>query len=94
MHALDEVYTATPCFGLRRLQAALQRRGWTVSRKRVQRLMRLMGIEAVGPKPRLIQAHPGHRVYLYLLRDVAIERVDRVWSCTSGTSGCGRDSSI
>ena len=55
--------------------------GWTVNRKRVQRLMRLMGIEAVGPKPRLSQRHPGHRVYPYLLRDVAIERVDQVWSC-------------
>ena len=43
--------------------------------------MRLMGIEAVGPKPRLSQAHPGHRVYPYLLREVAVERVDQVWSC-------------
>ena len=81
MHALDEVYTATPFYGSRRLQVALQREGWTVNRKRVQRLMRLMGIEAVGPKPRLSQRHPGHRVYPYLLRDVAIERVDQVWSC-------------
>ena len=81
MRALDEVYTATPFYGSRRLQAALQRRGWTVNRKRVQRLMRLMGIEAVGPKPRLSQAHPGHRVYPYLLREVAVERVDQVWSC-------------
>lgn len=81
MRALDEVYTATPFYGSRRLQVALQREGWTVNRKRVQRLMRLMGIEAVGPKPRLSQRHPGHRVYPYLLRDVAIERVDQVWSC-------------
>ena len=81
LRALDEVYTATPFYGSRRLQVALRRRGWTVNRKRVQRLMRLMGIEAVGPKPRLSQAHPGHRVYPYLLRDVAVERVDQVWSC-------------
>ena len=81
LRALDEVYTATPFYGSRRLAVALRRRGWTVNRKRVQRLMRLMGIEAVGPKPRLSQAHPGHRVYPYLLRDVAVERVDQVWSC-------------
>ena len=81
MRALDELYTATPFYGSRRLQVALQRAVWSVNRKRVQRLMRLMGIEAVGPKPRLSQPHPGHRVYPYLLRNVAIGRVDRVWSC-------------
>ena len=43
--------------------------------------MQSMGIEAVGPKPHLSQAQPGHRVYPYLLRDVAVERVDQVWSC-------------
>ena len=81
MRALDEVYTATPFYGSRRLQVALRRQGWSVNRKRVQRLMRLMGIEAVGPKPRLRQRHRGHQVYPYLLRDMAVERVDQVWSC-------------
>ena len=81
MRALDEVYTATPFYGSRRLQVALRRQGQSVNRKRVQRLMRLMGIEAVGPKPRLSQRHRGHQVYPYLLREVAIERVDQVWSC-------------
>ena len=81
MRALDEVYTATPFYGSRRLQVALRRQGWSVNRKRVQRLMRLMGIEAVGPKPRLSQRHRGHRVYPYLLRDMAVERIDQVWSC-------------
>ena len=81
MRALDALYTATPFYGSRRLQVALQRAVWSVNRKRVQRLMRLMGIEAVGPKPRLSQPHPGHRVYPYLLRNVAIGRVDQVWSC-------------
>ena len=55
---------------------ALERAGWSVNRKRIQRLMRLMGIEGVGPKPQLSQPHPGHRVHPYLLRDVAVERVD------------------
>ena len=81
MRALDEVYTATPFYGSRRLQVALRRQGWSVNRKRVQRLMRLMGIEAVGPKPRLSQRHRGHQVYPYLLRDMAVERIDQVWSC-------------
>ncbi len=80
MHALDEIYTARPFYGSRRMQVALARRGLRVNRKRVQRLMRLMGLEAVGPKPRLSQPHPEHRVYPYLLRDVPIERVDHVWS--------------
>ena len=81
MRALDEVYTATPFYGSRRLQDALRRQGWSVNRKRVQRLMRLMGIEAVGSKPRLSQRHRGHQVYPYLLRDMAVERIDQVWSC-------------
>ena len=80
MRGLDEIYTATPFYGSRRMQVALARRGLGVNRKRVQRLMRLMGLEAVGPKPRLSQPHPEHRVYPYLLRDVPIERVDQVWS--------------
>ena len=61
MRALDEVYTATPFYGSCRLQLALQRQGWSVNRKRVQRRMRLMGIETVGSKPRLSQSHPAHR---------------------------------
>ena len=78
MRALDEIYPATPFYGSRRLQVMLARRGLHVNRKRVQRLMRVMGLEAVGPKPRL--PHPEQRVYPYLLRDVAIARVNQVWS--------------
>ena len=80
MRLLDEQYTATPFYGSRRMQVALQEAGHRVNRKHVQRLMRLMGLEAVGPKPRLSEAHPGHRVYPYLLRNVPIVRVDQVWS--------------
>jgi putative transposase len=81
MRWLDEQYTATPFYGSRRMQVALSgKAGYHVNRKQVQRLMRLMGLEAVGPKPRLSVPHPGHKVYPYLLRDVPITRVDQVWS--------------
>jgi putative transposase len=81
MRLLDEQYTATPFYGSRRMQVTLaQRAGYPVNRKHVQRLMRTMGLQAVGPKPRLSVPHPGHRVYPYLLRDVPITRVDQVWS--------------
>lgn len=81
MRWIDEQYTATPFYGSRRMQVALaQRAGYAVNRKHVQRLMRTMGLQAVGPKPRLSVPHPGHRVYPYLLRDVPITRVDQVWS--------------
>ena len=80
MRLLDEEYTARPFYGSRRMRVALQRAGHVVNRKHIQRLMRLMGLEAVGPKPRLSAAQPGHRVYPYLLRHVPIVRVDQVWS--------------
>ena len=80
MRAIDEIYPSSPFYGSRRVQVELQRRDLPVNRKRIQRLMRLMGLEAVGPKPRLSQAAPAHRVYPYLLRDIPIERVDQVWS--------------
>ena len=80
MRLIDEQYTAHPFYGSRRMTAWLVRQGETVNRKRVQRLMRLMGLEAIYPKPRLSVAGRGHRVYPYLLRDVTIERADQVWS--------------
>ena len=80
MRLIDEEYLAHPFLGSRRMAAWLKRQGQAVNRKRVQRLMRLMGLEAIYPKPRLSAAAGGPRVYPYLLRDVAIERVDQVWS--------------
>jgi putative transposase len=80
MQLLDREYTEHPFLGSRRLTAWLIEQGEAVNRKRVQRLMRLMGLEAIYPKPRLSVGQPGHKVYPYLLRDVAIERVDQVWS--------------
>ena len=80
MALIDREYTAHPFRGSRSLTAWLRGEGHAVNRKRVQRLMRLMGLEAVYPKPKLSAAGVGHKVYPYLLRDVAIERVDQVWS--------------
>ena len=80
MRLLDEKYTETPYYGIRRMTAWLQSQGYPVNRKRVARLMRTMGLETLYPKPRTSQAHPEHRVYPYLLRDVPITQVNQVWS--------------
>ena len=80
MRLLDKQYTACPFYGSRRLTAWLVQRGEVVNRKRVQRLLRTMGLEALYPKPRLSVAGRGHRTYPYLLRGVRIERPDQVWS--------------
>jgi putative transposase len=79
MRRIDGQYTAQPVYGSRRMTAWLTREGYEVNRKRVRRLMRLMGLEAIYPKPSL-SAGNGHRVYPYLLRNVKVERVDQVWS--------------
>jgi putative transposase len=80
MRLIDQEYTAHPFLGSRRLTKWLMERGEEVNRKRVQRLMRLMGLEAIYPKPKLSAAGRGHRIYPYLLRNVSIERADQVWS--------------
>ena len=80
MRLLDEEYTRHPFYGSRRLTAWLSEQGEEVNRKRVQRLMRLMGLEAIYPKPRLSVPDLSHRVYPYLLRGVGIDRVNQVWS--------------
>lgn len=80
MVLIDREYTTHPFRGSRGMTSWLRREGHTVNRKRVQRLMRLMGLEAVYPKPRLSVGGAGHKVYPYLLRSVAIERADQVWS--------------
>jgi putative transposase len=80
MRLLDQEYTAHPFLGSRRLTKWLNEQGEAVNRKRVQRLLRLMGLEAIYPKPKLSAAGQGHRIYPYLLRNVRIERPDQVWS--------------
>ena len=72
MRKIDELYTDDPSRGSRSVRRQLGRQGIKVNRKRIQRLMRLMGIEAVYPKPRTTRRHPGHKVYPYLLRNLAI----------------------
>ena len=80
MHRIDEIFTRYPFYGVERMTASLCRQGELVNVKRVRRLMRNMGLEAVYPKPKLTQRHPEHRVYPYLLRDVKVMRSNQVWS--------------
>src|SRR3982750_3833991 len=80
MRLIDEQYPPRPFYGSRRMTIRLNERGEGVNRKRVQRLMRVMGLEAIYPKPRLSTAGTGHRIYPYLLRGVTVERSDQVWS--------------
>jgi putative transposase len=81
MRRLDEQYTATPFYGVERMTASLRRQGLRIGHNRVRRLLRLMGLEALYPKPRLsVPGGPEHRIYPYLLRGLRIERPNQVWS--------------
>jgi putative transposase len=80
MRRLDELFVAHPFLGSRRMTAMLRAEGQPINRKRVQRLMRLMGIVALGPKPRTSRPAPGHKIYPYLLRGMVIDRVNQVWA--------------
>jgi putative transposase len=79
MRRLDELFTAWPFLGSRRLAEMLRAEGRRINRKRVRRLMRKMGITALGPKPRTTKPAPGHKVFPYLLRNLAIDRPNQVW---------------
>ena len=80
MQAMDRQYLETPFYGSRRMRAWLERQGMVVSRKRVQRLMRSMGLQAIYRQPRTSRPAPEHRVYPYLLRDLRITRANQVWA--------------
>ena len=80
MRLIDEQYLATPFYGSRRMTVWLKHAGHAVNRKRVQRLMQLMGVEAIYPKRRLSQANKEHRKFPYLLRGLTINRVNQVWA--------------
>ena len=80
MRLIDEPYTRRPLYRSRRMTVWLRERGYAVNRKRVARLMEVMGIEAVYPKPRLSQPGEGHKIYPYLLEGVEVTRVNQVWS--------------
>lgn len=79
MRAMDEIHLRRPFLGSRRIADALADEGHVVNRKRVQRLMRTMGINALYPGPNTSRARHGHKVYPYLLRGLAIERANQVW---------------
>jgi len=81
MRQIDEVYTAYPFYGSRRITAALNRAQTVrLNRKRIVRLMRIMGIRGLAPGPDTSKPHPENKVYPYLLRGLAIERANQVWS--------------
>jgi putative transposase len=80
MRLIDEQYLKTPFYGSRRMTAFLERRGEMINRKRVQRLMALIGLEGLHPGRRTTVADPDARAYPYLLRDRVLTRVDEVWS--------------
>jgi putative transposase len=80
MRLLDEQYTKTPFYGVPRMTAYLRRLGHDVGPKRVRRLLRKMGLEAIYPKPRLSKPAPGHRIYPYLLGAARIEKPNDVWA--------------
>jgi putative transposase len=80
MRLMDEVYTTWPFYGVRRMAAHVARKGYEVNVKRIRRLMRQMGLEAIYPKKRLSVSGEGHRRYPYRLRGVEIVRPDQVWS--------------
>ena len=79
MRLIDEQYLKTPAYGSRSMTRHFRRQGRKVNRKRIQRLMRLMGIEAIYPKPHTSRPHPEHKIFPYLLRNLTIDHVNHVW---------------
>jgi len=84
MRLIDAQFLETPWYGSRQMARHLRRLGTCVGRKRVRRLMRLMGLQAIYQKPRTSDPHPDHRIYPYLLRGLTIDRPGHVW-CTDIT---------
>ena len=79
LRRIDEQFLETPFYGSRQMTRWLLRQGTRVSRKRVRRLMRLLGLQAIFQRPRTSEPHPEHRIYPYLFRDLAIARPNHVW---------------
>jgi putative transposase len=80
MKLLDEQYMKTPFYGIRKMTAFLNRQGYQINHKRVSRLMKLMGIEAIYPKKHLSVANNENKKYPYLLKDLIIDRSNQVWT--------------
>jgi putative transposase len=78
-HRIDEIYTASPFYGSRKIAEQLRRDGHLVNRKQVQRHMREMGIEGIAPKPNLSRSSPGQQVFPYLLKGLEVKRPNQVW---------------
>jgi len=81
---IDEQFLSTPYYGSRQMARHLRRQSYCVGRHRVRRLMLLMGIEAIYQKPRTSDPHPAHKIYPYLLRNLAVTKANQVW-CTDIT---------
>jgi putative transposase len=79
MRVIDEQFMEAPWYGSRQMARHLRRRGYSVERKRIRRLMRKMGLAAIYQAPRTSQPHPEHRIYPYLLREMTIDRPNQVW---------------
>ena len=79
MRLIDEVFLEAPYYGSRQIAKVLRRLGFCIGRKRVRRLMRKMGLQAIYQRPRTSTPHPEHRVYPYLLRNLTIDRPNQVW---------------
>lgn len=79
MNRIDEIYTGKPYYGIRKITAQLRREGNAVNRKRIARLMNLMGIQAIYPKKNTSKSHPEHTKYPYLLKGLGINRPNQVW---------------
>ena len=77
-HRIDDIYTRWPFYGSRRITAVL-RKEMAISRKTVQKYMREMGLEAIGPRPNLSKPHPQHKIYPYLLRNVTADYPNHIW---------------
>ncbi len=80
MKQIDRIHIAKPFLGSRRIVDRFADLGQTVNRKRVSRLMRLMGIQAIHPGPKTSQPNPQHKIYPYLLRSLPIDRANQVWA--------------
>ena len=90
MRLIDEIHLAHPFFGSRNVAKMLRERGFEANRKRVQRLMRLMGLESVAPKPNTSKPNEAHPVYPYLLRGLTIDRPNQVWAADITYIALGR----
>jgi putative transposase len=80
MKLIDGQYLSTPFYGARRMAAWLKKQGYRVNRKRVQRLMQIMGLKAIYRRPRTSKPAPGHKIYPYLLSDIEVTRPNQVWA--------------